>query len=70
MFKFLIFLLLIFFLYPFPSFAYLGPGVGGGIVAATLALLVAVLAVLFALIWFPLKRLIKTIKNKNKNKID
>ena len=64
-------LLLIIFISKY-SYAYLGPGVGGGVVAATLALLVAIFAALFEIIWFPLKRLIIKIKenNKNKNKID
>ena len=51
------------------AFAYLGPGVGGGVIIATVGIIVAFLAALFGFIWFPLKRLIKKSKNKaNKQK--
>ena len=52
------FILIIFILFFFtnPSFSYLGPGVGGGIIAATLGVIIAILAAIFGLIWFPLKR--------------
>ena len=46
------------------SFAYLGPGVGGGVIAATLGIIVAIVAALFGLIWFPIKRLLKKRKEK------
>ena len=55
------------------SFAYLGPGVGGGVIAATIGIIVAIFAALFGLIWFPVKRLLKKRKEKNEqqlNKID
>ena len=34
----------IFFLITTPSFAYLGPGVGGGVIAATIGIIVAIFA--------------------------
>ena len=55
------------------SFAYLGPGIGGGAIAATLGIVIAFFAVLFGLVWFPIKRILKKRKeNKEKieNKID
>lgn len=55
------------------AFAYLGPGVGGGVIAATIGIIVAILAALFGLIWFPVKRLIKKRKEKKyqqHNKLD
>ena len=55
------------------SFAYLGPGVGGGVIAATIGIIVAIFAVLFGLIWFPVKRLLKKRKEKKDqqhNKLD
>ena len=53
------------------SFAYLGPGMGGGIILATLGVIIAIFASLFAIIWYPLRKLLKK-KNKKlkKNKID
>ena len=63
---------IIFCLISTPSFAYLGPGVGGGIIAATIGIIVAIFAALFGLIWFPIKRLLKKRKEKKalQDKID
>ena len=58
----------IFFFATNSSYAYLGPGVGVGIIAATLGVVVAIFAALFGLIWFPLKKLIKKRKEKQNNK--
>jgi hypothetical protein len=69
----LIFSSTIFCLITTSSFAYLGPGVGSGILAATIGIIVAIFAGLFGLFWFPIKRLFKKRKqrkNKQKNKID
>ena len=63
MFK-LIFSLIIFCSIATSSFAYLGPGVGGGFIAATIGIIIAIFAALFGLIWFPIKRLIKKRKKK------
>ena len=48
------------------SFAYIGPGVGLGAIAATVVVIVSILAALFVLICFPVKKLLK----KRKEKID
>ncbi len=61
----IIFLLLIL---PVPSFAYLGPGIGGGILAATLGVIIAILAAIFGLLWFPLKKIFKKRKKEKENK--
>tara|TARA_B100000123_G_C25433540_1_gene298477 strand:- start:275 stop:502 length:228 start_codon:yes stop_codon:yes gene_type:complete len=59
-----------------PSYAYLGPGLGGGVIAATIGIIIAIFVALFGIIWFPLKRLIKKIRsnqdkqNNNNNKSD
>lgn len=55
------------------SYAYLGPGVGGGVIAATIGIIVAIFAAVFGLIWFPIKRMLKKkkdLKENNQNKID
>ena len=49
------------------SFSYVGPGMGGGIIAATIGVIVAILAAVFGILWFPLKRYLKNRKEK-KNK--
>jgi membrane associated rhomboid family serine protease len=72
MFK-LVFFLVIFFLINTSLFAYLGPGVGGGVIAATIGIFVAICAALFGLIWFPVKRLLKKRKERKdqqQNKVD
>ena len=68
MLKFILIIFLSFF-FPNPSFSYLGPGVGGGIIAATLGVIIAILAAIFGLIWFPIRKmLIKKKINKNHKK--
>ena len=52
------------FFYSSAAFAYLGPGVGGGVIAATIGIIVAIFAALFGLIWFPVKRLLKKRKER------
>ena len=58
---------LLFFFITTSSFAYLGPGVGGGVIAATFGIIVAIFAALFGLIWFPVKRLLKKRREKKEN---
>ena len=57
----------LFFLLCTSSYAYLGPGIGGGVVAATIGLIVAIFAAIFGLIWFPVKRLLRKRKQKKEN---
>ena len=57
-----------FFLTITSSHAYLGPGVAGGVIAATLGVIIAIAAAVFGLIWFPVKRLLKKRKEKIQNK--
>jgi hypothetical protein len=69
----LISILLLFCLITTSSFAYLGPGVGGGVILATIGIIVAIFAALFGLIWFPVKRLLKKRKEKKEqqqNKVE
>ena len=46
------------------AFAYIGPGMTGGVFAATIGIIVAIFAALLGLIWFPIKRLLKKRKEK------
>ena len=57
-------LILFFLLLPNFCYAYLGPGMGGGIIAATIGIVVAIFAAIFGVLWFPIKRLINKKKNK------
>ena len=60
----IIFLLI---LTPNISYAYLGPGMGGGFIAATIGIVVAIFAAIFGLLWFPIKRFLKKRKSKNQD---
>ncbi len=64
------FILLIFLLIPFQAYAYIGPGFGGGILLATLGIVVAIFATIFGLVWFPLKKIFTMKKKKKNNKIE
>ena len=46
--------------------AYIGPGLGLGLIGAILGLIFSFFVLLFAILWFPLKKIIK--KNKNNKK--
>ena len=52
------------------SFAYLGPGIGGGVIAATIGIIFAIVAFIFGILWFPIKCLIKKYKKNKEKKID
>jgi hypothetical protein len=45
-----------------PVFAYLGPGMGGGIIAGVLGIIGAVLLAIFGLLYYPIKRMLKNRK--------
>ncbi|MDB5139708.1 MAG: hypothetical protein JWR12_1624 [Mucilaginibacter sp.] len=48
---------------------YIGPGLGGGIITAVLGFITSIFLALFAIIWYPIKRVIgklrKTVKNED-----
>ena len=60
----LLFLLSLLFLIPVPTYAYIGPGMGGGVIAATFGFLAAILLAIFAIIYYPIKRALKSRKDK------
>ncbi len=45
---------------PGPALAYIGPGAGLGAIAVMIALIVGVLLLVVGLVWYPLKRLLKS----------
>ena len=61
--------LLILFLFHSSAYAYIGPGMGGGIILATIGIVIAIFAAIFGIIWFPIKRLLKKIKEKKSKKV-
>jgi hypothetical protein len=57
---FFIFLLLI----SLPSHAYIGPGMGGGVIAAIVGFFVAILLGIWGILYYPIKRALKKRKDK------
>lgn len=49
-----------------PVLAYIGPGLGLGLVASIIGLFFSIILFVVAIIWFPLRKLFK--KNKDKSK--
>ena len=49
-----------------PLFAYLGPGMGGGVIAAIFGIIAAFLLGLWGILYYPIKR---AFKNKKKKKL-
>lgn len=47
---------------PEEAYAYIGPGLGAGTIGVIIGILVSVLLAIFAIFWYPIKRLFK--KNK------
>ncbi len=41
-----------------PSMAYVGPGLGLGAIAAILGIVLSIFLAIFAVIWYPIKRLL------------
>ena len=60
----IIIILLFLFIFEVPSYSYLGPGLGGGIVAATLGIILAIYAEIFVITCFQIKRYLKKKKEK------
>ena len=50
-----------------PSFAYVGPGMGGGAIAAIIGFFAAILLGLWGILYYPIKRALKNRKDKKKS---
>ena len=51
-----------------PAMAYIGPGIGIGMIATVLGILTAIALAIFAVFWYPLKRLYKKMSASQKTK--
>ncbi len=58
------------FLISFPSYAYIGPGMGGGVIAAIVGFFAAILLGLWGILYYPIKRALKNRKDKKISLID
>jgi ATP/ADP translocase len=48
-------------------FNYIGPGLGGGIITAVLGFFASIFLALFAIIWYPIKKVIEKFRMKRNN---
>ena len=52
------------FIISMPSFAYIGPGMSGGVFAAVIGFFAAILLGIWGILYYPIKRALKNRKNK------
>ncbi len=50
-----------------PLFVYIGPGMGGGVIAAIFGIIAAFFLGLWGILYYPIKRAFKNKKKKEKN---
>ena len=60
----ILFLFFSLFLISLPSYAYIGPGMGGGVIAAIVGFFAAILLGLWGILYYPIKRALKNRKDK------
>jgi len=58
----ILFLLVFFSTFPLQAYAYIGPGLGAGTLGVLIGLIASVFVALFAIIWYPIKRLLKKVR--------
>jgi len=49
-----------------PLFAYIGPGMGGGVIAAIFGIIAAFFLGLLGILYYPIKRVLKNKRKRNK----
>jgi len=47
-----------------PAAAYIGPGLGLGSLGALIGVVISVLLAIFALLWYPLKRMLARLRSR------
>lgn len=63
-----IFFIALIVLTPTYAMAYVGPGLGAGTIGVVLGIIGSICITLFAVIWYPVKRLLKKFKMPNDQK--
>ncbi len=48
-----------------PVYAYIGPGMSGGLIATILGILLSILLTIFGILYYPIKRFLKNRKSKS-----
>ena len=56
-------------LLPSPALAYIGPGAGLGVIAVAVAFVVGMLLLIAGLVWYPLKRMLKSRRRTSSNNV-
>ncbi len=51
-------------LFPLPAYAYVGPGLGLGALGAVMGVIFSVFLAIFAIFWYPIKRIIRKIRGE------
>lgn len=64
--KKIIFLATLFF--SFEALTYIGPGMGGGVIAAIIGFFAAIVLGIWGILYYPIKRALKNKKNKENKK--
>tara|TARA_Y200000002_G_C22470185_1_gene574221 strand:- start:175 stop:399 length:225 start_codon:yes stop_codon:yes gene_type:complete len=59
-----ILLLILIYIFPTISYAYIGPGMGGGVIAITFGFLAAILLAFWGILYYPIKRALKKRQEK------
>jgi len=70
MIKFLFITFFISLLFISKSYSYVGPGMGAGIISVLIGFVVGLVAIFFAIIWFPIKKFLKKKSNNLEKKIN
>ena len=63
-------LLSLLFFVPMSAHAYIGPGMGAGTIAVIIGILMSIFLALFAILWYPFKRLFKKKPDTDDSKVD
>ena len=61
-----IYLLTLILIMPLSSYAYIGPGMGGGVIAAIIGFFAAIILGLWGILYYPIKRALKKRKDNKK----
>ena len=51
---------------PLTAHAYIGPGVGAGVVGTVLGILAGILMLIVGIVWYPIKKLYKWLRRSGK----
>ena len=51
-------------IWPVSAFAYIGPGLGSGAVAAVLGILAGLMMLFVGVVWYPIKQFVRHLRSK------